>query len=170
MIVRSEAWKKCGGFDASFFAHMEEIDLCWRFNKTGYRVCFIPDSVVYHVGGGSLPYYSRYKTYLNFRNSLYLLYKNLPDNDLHTILFVRKLLDGMAAVLFLLKGDGGAVKSIWKAHMDYYRSMSDLKLKRETVKRMEIAHTPPPVLNKSLVFEFYLKGHKTFYSLKTDFK
>ena len=131
----AEAWKKCGGFDAGFFAHMEEIDLCWRFHKAGYRVSYIPESVVYHVGGGSLPYDSPFKTYLNFRNSLFLLYKNLPDNKLHYILFIRKLLDGLAAIIFLLKGNFGSVRSVWKAHMDYYKNMSKLKDKERNGKK-----------------------------------
>ncbi len=90
MMVRTEAWKRCGGFDADFFAHMEEIDLCWRFNKAGYRTGFIPGSIVYHVGGGSLAYDSPYKIYLNFRNSLFMLYKNLPDEKLVSVLFIKK--------------------------------------------------------------------------------
>jgi GT2 family glycosyltransferase len=168
MIVRAEAWKKCGGFDAEFFAHMEEIDLCWRFNKAGYRVCFVPVSVVYHVGGGALPYDSPYKTYLNFRNSLFMLYKNLPDRKLHSTLFIRKLFDGLAAVMFLLRGRPGNVRSVWNAHIDYYKSISELKLKRLIVKKLEIKQIPALVLNKSIVFEFYVKGHKTYESLKTE--
>ena len=131
MIVQSEAWKKCGGFDADFFAHMEEIDLCWRFNKAGYRVCYLPESVIYHVGGGTLPYSSPFKTYLNFRNSLFLLYKNLPDDKLQSVLFKRRLLDGVAAIFFLMKGSFASVKSVWKAHMDYYKALNELKKKRE---------------------------------------
>jgi GT2 family glycosyltransferase len=168
MIVSSEAWKKCGGFDAGFFAHMEEIDLCWRFSKAGYRVSFIPGSVVYHVGGGSLPYNSPFKTYLNFRNSLYILYKNLPDNKLHKVLFVRKLLDGVAAIIFLLKGNLGSFRAVWKAHMDYYRNIRGLRVKRKTVKKLEVINTSTRILNKSIVFEFYVKGRKTFNSLKTE--
>ncbi|TAL59238.1 MAG: glycosyltransferase family 2 protein [Bacteroidetes bacterium] len=168
MIVRSDAWKKCEGFDSGFFAHMEEIDLCWRFHKAGYRVCYIPDSVVYHVGGGSLPYNSPFKTYLNFRNSLYLLYKNLPDNKLHKVLFIRKLLDALAAFIFLLKGNFGSFKSVWNSHMDYYRNMNDLKVKRKIVKKLEVNHSSIPVLNKSIVFEFYVKGNRTYESLKTE--
>jgi GT2 family glycosyltransferase len=168
MIVRGEAWKKCGGFDASFFAHMEEIDLCWRFNKAGYRVCFIPDSVVYHVGGGSLPYNSPFKTYLNFRNSLFLLYKNLPDNKLHSVLFIRLLLDGIAAAFFLSKGSFTSVKAVWRAHMDFYRSLNKLEAKRILVKELEKVSLPTPVLNKSIVFEFYIKGHKTYNSLQPE--
>jgi GT2 family glycosyltransferase len=168
MIVRSEAWKKCGGFDASFFAHMEEIDLCWRFNKAGYRVCYIPSSVVYHVGGGSLPYSSPLKTYLNFRNSLFLLYKNLPDDKLHSVLFIRRLLDGIAAAFFLTRGGFSGIKAVWRAHMDFYRSIDELKAKRILVKEIEKIPIPTRVLNKSIVFEFYIKGNKTFSSLQLE--
>jgi GT2 family glycosyltransferase len=169
MIVRTDAWRKCGGFDSDFFAHMEEIDLCWRFHKAGYRVSYNPESVVYHVGGGSLPYSSPFKTYLNYRNSLFLLYKNLPDNKLHSTIFLRKLLDGLSAIIFLFKGDLSSVKSIWKAHADYYKNMHELKKKRGIVKKLEISHSPEMILNKSIVFEFYIKGHKTYKSLQTEF-
>ena len=165
MIVRAEAWKKCGGFDPDFFAHMEEIDLCWRFQKAGYRVCFLPDSVIYHVGGGTLPYNSPFKTYLNFRNSLFLLYKNLPDRRFHTVLFIRKLLDGLAAIFFLSKGSLESVKAVWKAHMDFYRAIHQLKIKRKKVKELEISESGTNVLNKSIVFEFYIKGNNTYTSL-----
>lgn len=168
MIVQSDAWKKCGGFDDSFFAHMEEIDLCWRFNKAGYRVSFVPESVVYHVGGGSLPYNSPFKTYLNFRNSLFLLYKNLPDSELHFVLFIRRLLDGLAAVKLLLSGSFVSFKSVWRAHMEYYKNLRDLKKKREIVKVLEVNKFPAQILNKSIVFEFYIKGNKTFSSLNTN--
>jgi GT2 family glycosyltransferase len=166
MIVRGDAWEKCEGFDTAFFAHMEEIDFCWRLNNTGYRVSYLPQSVVYHVGGGSLPYDSPFKTYLNFRNSLFLLYKNLPDNKLHTILFLRKLLDGLAVIMFLVKGKFGSVKSVWKAHLDYYKTVNELKEKRKMIKKLEIIQYPTLILNKSIVFEFYIKGNKTYNSLK----
>jgi GT2 family glycosyltransferase len=165
MIVKSEAWKKCGGFDDDFFAHMEEIDLCWRFHKAGYRVCFLPESVIYHIGGGTLSYSSPFKTYLNFRNSLFLLYKNLPDNKLKSVLFIRRILDGLAAVYFLLQGSFSSVASVWKAHMDYYRAMDKLREKRKAVRKLEINTTNETILNKSIVFEFYVKGHKTYKSL-----
>jgi GT2 family glycosyltransferase len=165
MILKSEAWIRCGGFDDDFFAHMEEIDLCWRFHKAGYRVCFLPESVIYHIGGGTLSYSSPFKTYLNFRNSLFLLYKNLPDNKLNSILFIRRILDGLAAVYFLLQGNFSSVASVWKAHIDYYRAMNKLREKRKTVRKMEITETNDTVLNKSIVFEFYIKGHKTYKSL-----
>jgi len=165
MIVRADAWKKCGGFDSDFFAHMEEIDLCWRFHKAGYRVCFLPESVIYHVGGGTLPYSSPLKTYLNFRNSLFLLYKNLPDKKLKSVLFTRRLLDGLAAIFFLMKGSLKSVSAVWNAHMDYYKARHKLSEKRLSVKKLEVRNTKEPVLNKSIVFEFYVKGNKTYKSL-----
>ena len=169
MIVRSEAWRKCGGFDADFFAHMEEIDLCWRFNKAGYRTCYIPGSTVYHIGGGSLPYNSPFKVYLNFRNSLFLLYKNLPDKKFRQTLFIRKCIDGLAAMMFLFKADFRCFMAVLRAHLDYYKSIKNLKIKRKMLKETGEGHFSPPVLNKSIVFEFYVKGNKTFKSLETEF-
>jgi len=166
MIVRASAWKKCGGLDAAFFAHMEEIDLCWRFHKAGFRVCCNPASVVYHVGGGTLPYNSRLKTYLNFRNSLFMLFKNLPDEDLEKIIYKRKLFDGLAGLFFLLKGQFGNIKSILKAHRDFFKCDSILVDKRVIVKKLEKENYYAPVLNKSIVFEFYAKQNKTFRSIK----
>lgn len=165
MAVRADAWRKYEGLDDGFFAHMEEIDLCWRFRNAGLRISYIPDSVVYHVGGGTLPYNSPFKIYLNFRNSLFLLYKNLPDQKLHKVLLLRKIMDGLAAILFISKGNFAAVKSIWKAHIDYYRNISTLKEKRKMVKLLVKDHSDKMILNKSVVFEFYVKGHKTFSSL-----
>ncbi|HUX95845.1 MAG TPA: glycosyltransferase family 2 protein [Bacteroidales bacterium] len=170
MIVRSDAWKKAGGFDPSFFAHMEEIDLCWRFSRLGYRVCYIPDSVIYHVGGGSLPYTSPFKTYLNFRNSLYLLYKNLPDKKFQKTLFIRKLLDGAAGLMFLSKGDFVNFKSVWNAHIDYYRNKKELKMKRNSLKNIGSSDTNAGILNKSIVFEFYVRGRRTFGLINMDQK
>ncbi len=165
MAVRAEAWKKCGGFDPGFFAHMEEIDLCWRFHKSGYRVSYIPRSSVYHVGGGTLSYQSPFKTFLNFRNNLFLLYKNLPAGKLRRILRVRKILDGVAALFFLLKGEFRSAAAVWKAHMEFYRNKSVLKEKRKSVSELTIIENPPMILNKSIVFEFYIKGNKTFTRL-----
>jgi len=169
MAVRASAWKKCGGFDPDFFAHMEEIDLCWRFQRSGYRVSCIPQSVVYHVGGGTLPYNSPFKTYLNFRNSLCLLYKNLPDSNLKKTLFVRRILDGIAALFFLLKGQLRSVSSVWKAHIDFYRKLDRLRGKRKIVRDLSKNEQAGMILNKSIVFEFYIKRHKTFGQLKTKF-
>jgi GT2 family glycosyltransferase len=167
MAVRSEAWKKCGGLDESFFAHMEEIDLCWRILSSGFRIMYIPQSIVYHVGGGSLPYESPFKTYLNFRNSLFLLYKNLDKSVLKRVLFIRKLFDGIAAIMFLLKGSWKNFRAVWKAHVDYYRSSEMLKEKRKHTQSIKSSGENLPILNKSIVFEFYARGRKTFSSLQT---
>jgi GT2 family glycosyltransferase len=165
MIVRAEAWRKCGGFDADFFAHMEEIDLCWRFHKAGFRAGFIPWTTVYHIGGGSLAYDSPYKIYLNFRNSLFLLYKNLPDDKLSSRLLSRMILDGLAAVIFLVKGRFSYFNAIFKAHISYYKSKGELRRKREMVKKLGENNTSGFILNKSIIFEFYIKGIKTYNRL-----
>jgi GT2 family glycosyltransferase len=165
MAVRAEYWKRFGGFDDDFFAHMEEIDLCWRFGKLGLKVVYIPDSVVYHVGGGTLPYSSPFKVYLNFRNSLFMLYKNLPARKLNRILFIRKVMDGMAFLLFISKGDFAAAGSVWKAHLDYYKKLKLLKEKRKTVKTLADNGSEKLIMNKSIIFEFYIKGHITYRSI-----
>lgn len=167
MCVRSTAWHECDGFDADFFAHMEEIDLCWRFAHAGYRISVIPESIVYHVGGGTLPYDSPFKTYLNFRNSLYLLYKNLEEKRIR-IMFIRKILDGIAALRFLFKGKPQAFKAVFKAHIDFYRNLTILKQKRQKVLSKKIYN--PCILNKSIVFEFYARGLKTFSQLNFNLK
>ena len=165
MIVRAASWKKCGGFDSGFFAHMEEIDLCWRFNKAGFRTCFIPETTVYHVGGGALAYDSPFKIYLNFRNSLYMLYKNLPADRLFLILFSRMILDGLAAAMFLAKGRLSYFRAVLKAHFSFYKNFGELRKKRDLVKKIGERNPPKLIMNKSIVFEFYVKGNKTYRSL-----
>ena len=169
MAVRAEAWHKCGGFDPDFFAHMEEIDLCWRFHRSGYRVSYVNESVVYHVGGGALPYNSPFKTYLNFRNSLFLLYKNLPDDSLKLTFFIRRILDGIAALFFLVKGQIRSFTAVWKAHISFYRQFEVIKTKRDTLKKLYGDRQAGLILNKSVVFEFYIKRNRTFTSLKTNY-
>jgi len=170
MMVRSEAWTKCGGFDPDFFAHMEEIDLCWRFHKAGYRVSFVPGSSVYHVGGGTLSYRSPFKTYLNFRNSLFILYKNLPDEQLRPVMFKRKVLDGIAALFFLCKGQIRSFHSVWKAHIDFYKKLPQLKEKRKLIIEQFGDKPVQLILNKCIVFELFIKRHRTFSSLKTNIR
>jgi GT2 family glycosyltransferase len=169
MVIRSALWKQSGGFDADFFAHMEEIDLCWRLSRAGHRVRYVHSSVVYHVGGGALSYGSPFKTYLNFRNNLFLLYKNLPQKTFHRTLFLRKILDGISAAMFLLTGKFALTGAVWKAHMDYYRAVPELKIKRNNIKKTSITEYSDTILNKSVVFEFYVKGKKTFDKLKMNF-
>ena len=117
MCVRTKVYKECGGLDASFFAHMEEIDLCWRMRNAGWRLACIPQSVVYHLGGGALSYESPRKTYLNHRNNLLMIYKNKQHPC--GVLFVRGLLDYAAACFYLLQGRWGAFKAVFQARRDY---------------------------------------------------
>ena len=165
IMIRSAAYFNCAGLDEDFFAHMEEIDLCWRFQNAGYRVSFVPDSIVYHVGGGTLKYDSEKKVYLNFRNNLFLLYKNLPPEKFHTILFIRKLLDGLSALMFLAKGNFRNFTAVYKAHRDYYKEIPRLRLKRDFINKTNSPRMQNLILNKSIVFEFYIKRKKTYNSL-----
>lgn len=162
MVIRSSVWKEMNGLDSDFFAHMEEIDLCWRVLKAGYDIVYIPGSVVYHVGGGTLSYDSPKKIYLNFRNNLYLLHKNLPGANYRLVIFTRMLLDGIAGIRFLLMLRFNSCWQIFIAHLSYYRSIRAL-----TSKRREIAGYARPIkkgliLNKSVIAGFYLKGKKVF--------
>ncbi len=119
LMVRTSYYKEAGGLDADFFAHMEEIDLCLRLRAKGHPVYAVTDSAVWHVGGASLAQGNPRKTYLNFRNNLLLLHKNLPAAKGKRLLFVRRLMDTSALLLFLLKGDLANAKAVWKAHGDF---------------------------------------------------
>ena len=119
MCVRTEVYKECGGLDAAFFAHMEEIDLCWRMRNKGWRLVCLPESVVYHLGGGSLHYDSPRKTYLNHRNNLLMIYKNKQHP--FVVLLIRCLLDYAAALFYLLQGRFGACKAVFAARYDYHK-------------------------------------------------
>lgn len=119
LMIRSRDWHEVGGLDGSFFAHQEEIDLCWRLRARGRRIVCCPEAVVYHVGGGTLPQGSPRKTYLNFRNNLLLLYKNLPDDELHHVLRVRRWLDAVAALKELLTLHLANYRAIRRARYDF---------------------------------------------------
>ena len=119
MCVRTSVYKECGGLDAAFFAHMEEIDLCWRMRNKGWKLVCLPQSVVYHLGGGSLAYDSPRKTYLNHRNNLLMIYKNKQHPC--GVLFVRFFLDYAAAAFYLLQGRWAACKAVFEARRDYHR-------------------------------------------------
>lgn len=119
LMIRTELYKSAGGLDKMFFAHMEEIDLCWRIHLAGYDIAAIPASRVYHLGGGSLPASNPRKTYLNFRNNLLLLHKNLPETDLRKTLLRRRLLDTLAWIKFMLTFDFANANAILRAHRDF---------------------------------------------------
>lgn len=165
MLVRRKVFNSVGGFDSDFFAHMEEIDLCWRMRLKGYQLLCLPDSKVYHVGGGSLPNESPRKLFLNFRNNLYLLYKNLPDGQVFTTIFSRLLLDGIAALNYLLSGKVQFVRAILKAHWSFFGQIPTLKIKR---KELKPGKSRVKLYPKSIVYQYFLKGKKHFEQL--DYK
>lgn len=166
LMVRAELFREAGGLDEQFFAHMEEIDLCWRIQRKGSAIRFIPSSTVYHVGGGTLERGNPRKTFLNFRNNLLLLYKNLPSKNRGRILFIRKLLDAISAFRFLLQGSLGDFRAVVRAHRAYYgmkRSYGGTADGNNPDKNRVIVNGIYP---GSIVAEFFLKGKKTFKALK----
>ena len=130
-FIRKAAWVAAGGFDGSLFAHMEEIDLCWRLKNRGYRIGVCGSSVVYHLGGGTLQKISPFKSYLNFRNNLYLLVKNHHRKPLYPMLLRRMVLDGIAAIKFLSEGSTPLFGAVWKAHRDFRVQFKTMKKKRQ---------------------------------------
>ena len=153
MCVRTKIYKDTGGLDCDFFAHMEEIDLCWRMQCRGYQLVCVPLSTVYHLGGGALGYENPRKTYLNFRNNLLMLYKNLPYPSLLIVLLCRFFLDYTAAFSYLLKGQAKNTLSVVKARLDYWRmrTQSGMRQKRITNRRLSTVGYPS-IITKRLVF------------------
>ncbi len=123
-FIRRIGFEELNGFDADFFAHQEEIDLCWRARNRGFEVYYCGQSTVYHVGGATLDYQNPRKTYLNFRNSLFMLLKNLPRKNLFLMIFIRLCLDGMAGIKFLFQGNPKHCLAVIQAHFDFYRKAS----------------------------------------------
>lgn len=162
LAVRNSAYKQVGGLDPQFFAHMEEIDLCWRFMRHGFTNWVEPKSVVYHVGGGTLSSVSSKKTYLNFRNNLILLTKNLPASKLFPAILARLVLDGLAGIQFILKGKMSHTAAILKAHFHFYGRYGKLMAAR----RGESFPWPlNGVYQKSIVRQVFMGGVKTFEQL-----
>ncbi len=165
MLVRSDTWKACVGFDIRFWAHMEEIDFCWRAHHLGYSVYICPDSVVYHLGGGTLNYNNPLKIHLNFRNNLFLLYKNLPTKQLIIKLPLRMILDGIAAFTFLLKGEFGSFGSVFSAHLKFYRELPELVRKRRIILRTSANKSFKFTTGKNILWNYFILKHKKFSEL-----
>lgn len=162
LFIRSSEWQRVKGFDADFFAHMEEIDLCWRLGNSGKKIMYCHESVVYHVGGGTLNKQSPFKTYLNFRNNLLLLTKNHAPQWFVIKLFLRMGLDGIAAWKFLLGGDGKHFVAVFHAHMSFYKMLPATLRKRKEVKQMTTRYAEQGVYNGSIVKAYFLDGKKKF--------
>lgn len=161
MFVRADVWKELGGLDGDFFAHMEEIDFCWRAKNAGYRVEYCPQSVVYHVGGGTLPKSNPRKTYLNFRNNTAMLYKNLPSGRRCRVMTVRRLLDYVAAVKFLIGGNKGEFNAVFEAHKAFRKTKKIYRQKREQIQHQEVSC----IYNGWLLLQYYLLNKKHFSDL-----
>lgn len=158
LMVRTELYDKAGGLDPLFFAHMEEIDLCWRLKLLGYKIGVVPKSVVYHLGGGSLDASNPRKTYLNFRNNLLMLHKNIPVKGRTRKLIWRRLLDTLAWGMFVAKRQWGNAGAVWHAHRDYASMKKNYNL------------TPNDNLlcgkgMRNILVDYYLRGRKRFSEL-----
>ncbi len=160
MFVRAKDWNKAQGLDNHFFAHMEEIDLCWRWQNMGKKIAYIPDSKIYHVGGGTLPNTSPFKLYLNHRNNLYLLYKNLPNKQRNKIMFLRLLFDGISALMYILQRKFYGIRTVLKAHRDFYKNKKNLN-RFETIRSY-----PKTILQKSILWHYFVKSKKKFTNLE----
>lgn len=158
LFIRSNEYHSIGGLDEFFFAHMEEIDLCWRLKNQGKKIMVCPSSTVYHVGGGTLNKIKPQKTFLNFRNSLLTLHKNLPQKKRFTIIFIRLLLDSLAGIKFIISGKPTHTWAIVRAHFSFYGAISQNKTKRKVFNKPNLTGQ----INKSIVKGYYLNNSKSF--------
>lgn len=166
LMIRNEVYKNNGGLDGRFFAHMEEIDLCWRLRSRGYRIACVPQSHVYHVGGATLKKENPQKTYLNFRNNLLMIYKNAPDCQLKKIMLFRKVFDNVAALKFLASGDYAAFKAVRKARRDFKAMRAGYDKARAENMKLTVTTRIPEVLKSSILYKYYLGFKHTYSSLK----
>ena len=164
LFLRAEAFWKVGGFDDDYFAHMEEIDLCWRMKNSGYKIYVEPQSIVYHVGGGTLNKISPRKTFLNFRNNLITLTKNASSQFLFFKIIYRMILDAVAAIKFLCEGKGSHFIAIIKAHFSFYAFLPSTLRKRKAMQSLhEFQNSNTCIYKKNTVYEHFVK-HVRYYS------
>ncbi len=165
MMIRSQDYWQVGGLDGRFFAHQEEIDLCWRLRSRDRGIVCIPDSIVYHLGGGTLPQGNPRKTFLNFRNNLLLLYKNLPQERLEPVMRIRFWLDALASLKFLLTFQWGSFLAVWRARREYHRIRADFQQDRDRNLSLGILSPVPEQSTFSLLYQYYVKGRKKYSQL-----
>ena len=165
LFIRRMDYLDVGGLDGRFFAHMEEIDLCWRLRSRGRGIVCIPQSVVYHVGGATLKKENPRKTFLNFRNNLVMLYKNLPQEELNKVMRIRTCLDYVAALTFFLKGDWDNARAVIRARDEYKRICPSFSSLREENLRKKTLNLIPEQIKSSILWQFYARGCKRFSQL-----
>lgn len=163
MFIRAAIFHQVGGFDGDFFAHMEEIDLCWRIHHAGYKVYACGSSEVYHVGGGTLHKSNPYKTFLNFRNGLAMLYKNHPDKGFSLAIFTRLILDGVAGIKFLLFDSWEDCWAVARAHFDFYAHFLGWYKKRKQIQRKDVIST---VYRRNIVWQHFIDDVQTYNELQ----
>ena len=166
LVIRSRDYWQAGGLDGRFFAHQEEIDLCWRLRSRGRGILCVPQSVVYHLGGGTLPQGSPRKTFLNFRNNLLLLYKNLPERSLRRVLRLRLWLDALASLQMLATGQWRSAMAVWRARREFRRIRRDFEPARMENLSRTVLDPIPEQATFSLLWQYYVLGHRTFSSLR----
>lgn len=165
MVVRAELYHRFGGLDDDFFAHMEEIDLCWRLKNAGYQIFYCGESEVYHVGGGTLGYKSPRKLYLNFRNSLVMLVKNLPSPLVFPIVFLRMMLDGVAGLQFLSKGSFSGFKVVIQSHFYLYKNLFNILKKRKKARYFTNRNKHKELFKGSIIWHYFIRKKKVFGEL-----
>ena len=165
LFVKADIFKEVGGFDNDFFAHMEEIDLCWRMKNRAYEIKYTPKSVVWHLGGGALPKEHPFKTYLNHRNNLMMLYKNLPANKVFLTILKRLFLDGLSAIVYLASLKVKFFAALLKAHYAFYRNLKQLKAKRKNIVKETRQNNHSEIYKGSIIFDFFIRKKKTFDEL-----
>ena len=166
LMIRSKDYWEAGGLDGRFFAHNEEIDLCWRLRIRGRRIVCLPESYVYHVGGGTLPKGNPMKTFLNFRNNLTMLYKCLPEENLKRVMRWRWWLDYLAAwEMLILKRNVGDFRAVYRARRAFKRWRKDFEADRKAIQASRVAKEIPERRAFSLLWQYYVKGRKTFAQL-----
>lgn len=165
MFVRASAYLSLGGLDDSFFAHMEEIDLCWRFHNNGMKVWSVPISKVYHVGGGTLPNNNPHKLYLNYRNSLFMLHKNLHPKELLFIVLFRIILDWISAFAYLTSFKFNFFKAVFTAHSHYFKNIKTFNKYRKSSRYTQFKPNSQ-ILSKSILFQFFVLRNKQFSKIK----
>ncbi len=164
LLIRSSLFHQAGGFDEDFFAHMEEIDLCWRLKKQNHAFMVCPESHVYHIGGGTLPYSSPQKVYLNFRNSIAMIFKN-HEGPIFFKLFWRLTLEGAAAMKFLMTGEFKQFYAVFRAHMWFHLNTLKLFKKRKAVKKESTTFNPAGLYSGNILWDYFFKGVKTYAKL-----
>jgi len=164
LFVRAKLYREAGGFDDDFFAHMEEIDLCWRLKHLGYKIMFCGQSTVYHIGGGTLDKSSPHKTYLNIRNNSTLLYKNLPTDQLIPVFVARFFLDIMASLKFLIDGGFRHFVAVSRAHLGFYFSYKKNRVKRSLIKHQRVSK----IYKGNIALDHFLWGKRSFNSLNIN--